>query len=148
MTTLKIHHGTTYRYRQPVSLGPHRLMLRPRESRDLRIVSSDVTVTPPATLTWAHDVFGNAVATATFQNMASTLMIESAVELDLNAAPWPVFDVAASAVVYPFRYSADDFTDLGALTIQQYPDPAGRLRDWARASSAAIRRIRLRCLRT
>ncbi len=133
MTTLKIHHRTTYRYRQPVSLGPHRLMLRPRESRDLRIVSSDVTVTPAATLTWAHDVFGNAVATATFQNMASTLMIESAVELDLNAAPWPVFDIAASAIVYPFQYSADEFTDLGALAIQQYPDPTSRLRDWARA---------------
>ena len=133
MTTLKIHHRTTYRYRQPVSLGPHRLMLRPRESRDLRIVSSDVTVTPAATLTWAHDVFGNAVATATFQNMASTLVIDSAVELDLNAAPWPVFDIAASAIVYPFQYSADEFTDLGALAIQQYPDPTGRLRDWARA---------------
>ncbi len=133
MTTLKIHHRTTYRYRQPVSLGPHRLMLRPRESRDLRIVSSDVTVTPAATLTWAHDVFGNAVATATFQNMASTLAIESAVELDLNAAPWPVFDIAASAIVYPFQYSADEFTDLGALAIQQYPDPTSRLRDWARA---------------
>ena len=133
MTTLKIHHRTTYRYRQPVSLGPHRLMLRPRESRDLRIVSSDVTVTPAATLTWAHDVFGNAVATATFQNMASTLTIESAVELDLNAAPWPVFDIAASAIVYPFQYSADEFTDLGALAIQQYPDPTSRLRDWARA---------------
>ena len=133
MTTLKIHHRTIYRYRQPVSLGPHRLMLRPRESRDLRIVSSDVTVTPAATLTWAHDVFGNAVATATFQNMASTLTIESAVELDLNAAPWPVFDIAASAIVYPFQYSADEFTDLGALAIQQYPDPTSRLRDWARA---------------
>lgn len=133
MTTLKIHHRTTYRYRQPVSLGPHRLMLRPRESRDLRIVSSDVTVTPAATLTWAHDVFGNAVATATFHSMASTLTIESAVELDLNAAPWPVFDIAASAIVYPFQYSADEFTDLGALAIQQYPDPTGRLRDWARA---------------
>jgi len=108
-------------------------MLRPRESRDLRIVSSDVTVTPAATLTWAHDVFGNAVATATFQNMASTLAIESAVELDLNAAPWPVFDIAASAIVYPFQYSADEFTDLGALAIQQYPDPTSRLRDWARA---------------
>ena len=33
LITLRIHHRTTYRYRQPVSLGPHRLMLRPRESR-------------------------------------------------------------------------------------------------------------------
>jgi hypothetical protein len=32
---LKIHHRTVYRFRQPVSLGAHSLMLRPRESRDI-----------------------------------------------------------------------------------------------------------------
>ncbi|TAJ32660.1 MAG: transglutaminase family protein, partial [Reyranella sp.] len=67
MPTLRIHHRTTYLYREPVVLGPHRLMLRPRESRELRLLSSAIEVTPKAaTLTWAHDVFGNAVATATF----------------------------------------------------------------------------------
>ena len=102
MITLKIHHRTAYRYRQPVSLGPHRLMLRPRESRDLRLVSSDVIVTPAATITWAQDVFGNSVAAATFQSMADNLVIDSVVELQLNAAAWPVFEIAASAIVYPF----------------------------------------------
>jgi transglutaminase-like putative cysteine protease len=130
---LKIHHRTAYRYRQPVSLGPHRLMLRPRESRDLGLISSDVTVTPAATMTWAQDVFGNAVATAAFQGMADILVVDSMAELQLHAAPWPIFDIAASAIVYPFPYSGDEFTDLGALLIQQYPDPSGRLRDWARA---------------
>jgi transglutaminase-like putative cysteine protease len=133
LITLKIHHKTTYRYRQLVSLGPHRLMLRPRESRDLRLISSDVAVTPDAVVTWAHDVFGNAVATASFQTLAENLVIDSVTELQHNATAWPVFDVAASAVFYPFRYSDDDWIDLGALTILQYPDPAGRLRDWARA---------------
>jgi hypothetical protein len=51
LITLRIHHRTTYRYNQPVSLGPHRLMLRPRESRDLRLISSDVVVTPDAVVT-------------------------------------------------------------------------------------------------
>jgi hypothetical protein len=51
-------------------------MLRPRESRDLRLISSDITVTPAATLTWAQDVFGNAVAMATFQATTGTLMID------------------------------------------------------------------------
>jgi hypothetical protein len=133
LITLKIHHRTSYRYRQPVSLGPHRLMLRPRESRDLRLISSDLTITPAAAVTWAHDVFGNAVATAGFQTMANALAIDSVAELELNAAAWPVFDVAASAIFYPFRYSDDEWIDLGALTVQQYPDPAGRLRGWAQA---------------
>ncbi|MGO9848384.1 MAG: transglutaminase family protein [Methylocella sp.] len=133
LVTLRIHHRTTYRYRQLVSLGPHRLMLRPRESRDLRLISSDVTVTPAAAVNWAHDVFGNAVATASFQTMAGNLAIDSVAELQLDAAAWPVFDVAASAIFYPLRYSDDEWTDLGALTIQQYPDPSGRLRGWAQA---------------
>jgi transglutaminase-like putative cysteine protease len=133
LVALGIHHETTYRYRQPVSLGPHRLMLRPRESRDLRLISSDVVVTPTAAVTWAHDVFGNAVATATFQTMADKLVIASSVGIQLNTAAWPIFDIAADAISYPFRYSDDDWTDLGALTIQQYPDPVGQLLDWARA---------------
>ena len=108
-------------------------MLRPRENRDLRLISSHLTVTPEAVVTWAHDVFGNAVATATFQTMTDNLVIDSVTELQLDAAAWPVFSIAASAIVYPFRYSDDEWTDLGALTRQQYPDPMGRLCDWARA---------------
>jgi hypothetical protein len=66
VTTLKINHKTVYRFRQPVNLGPHRLMLRPRESRDLRLMSHTLAITPDAVVTWAQDVFGNAVGTATF----------------------------------------------------------------------------------
>ena len=61
------------------------------------------------------------------------LVIDSVAEIQLDAAAWPVFDIAASAISYPFRYSDDEWTDLGALAIQQYPDTAGRLRSWARA---------------
>ncbi len=108
-------------------------MIRPRESRDLRVISSDVAVIPAAKVTWALDVFGNAVAMATFQGMADNLVIESVVELQLDAPAWPVFNISASSVCYPFRYSDDEWIDLGALTIQQCPDPAGRLRVWAQA---------------
>jgi transglutaminase-like putative cysteine protease len=130
---LRIHHRTSYRFHRPVSFGPHRLMLRPRESRELRLISSNVTVDPAAAVTWAQDVSGNAVATAAFQAMADNLVIDSVAEIQLDAAAWPVFDIAASAISYPFRYSDDEWTDLGALAIQQYPDTAGRLRSWARA---------------
>ena len=55
LITLRIHHKTTYRFRRPVSLWPHRMMLRPRESRDLRLISSNVAVTPAAVVTWASE---------------------------------------------------------------------------------------------
>jgi transglutaminase-like putative cysteine protease len=133
LITLRIYHRTIYRFHRPVSFGPHRLMLRPRESRDLRLISSNMTVTPEAVVTWAQDVLGNAVATATFQSMAKVLEIDSVAAIEVDAPAWPVFDIAASAIFYPFRYSDDEWTDLGALAIQQYPDPAGRLQSWARA---------------
>jgi transglutaminase-like putative cysteine protease len=132
LITLTIRHKTTYRYRQPVSLGPHRLMLRPRESRDLRLIAIDVATTPAVKLAWAQDVFGNAVATATFQTMTDTLVIDSIARLELDAVAWPVFDMAASAIFYPFRYSDDEWIDLGALTVPRYPDPDSRLKLWAR----------------
>jgi transglutaminase-like putative cysteine protease len=129
---LKIRHKTVYRFRRPVSLGVHRLMLRPRENRDLRLMSHTLAITPAPVITWAHDVFGNAVAMAAFATAADMLVIDSAADILLNAVPWPVFDIAASAILYPFRYADDEWTDLGALASEQYPDPAGRLRAWAR----------------
>lgn len=132
MTTLRIHHKTLYRFHRPVTFGPHRLMLRPRESRDLRLLASNIVITPDAAMTWAHDVFGNAVATASFRTMSPALVIDSLADIELNAAAWPVFDIAASAISYPFRYTDDEWTDLGALAVQQYLDPQGRLSDWAR----------------
>lgn len=132
MISLHIHHRTTYRYRSPVSFGQHRLMLRPRESRELRLVGFQLTVEPQALVTWAHDVWGNAVATAAFQALGDTVAIDSVARIELDAAAWPVFDIAASAIAYPFRYSDSEWTDLGALATLQYADPFGRLHDWAR----------------
>jgi hypothetical protein len=126
LAALRIQHKTIYRFRELVSLAPHRLMLRPRESRELRLISNVLTIEPVAVTTWAHDVFGNAIAVATFATMADTLVIDSVEDIWLNAVAWPVFDIAASAISYPFRYSDDEWTDLGALTIAQYPDRAER----------------------
>jgi len=130
LACLDIVHTTTYRYRQAVSLGPHRLMLRPRETRELRLFSHDLSITPTATVTWAHDVAGNAIATAVFDGPTDHLVIESRASVELTAPAWPVFAIAASAIQYPFVYAADEWTDLGALTVPQYGDVDGRLARW------------------
>ena len=66
MPKLIINHRTTYRYREPVKLSAHRLILRPRESRELTLLSHRVSISPDTELSWATDVFGNVIATATF----------------------------------------------------------------------------------
>jgi hypothetical protein len=83
-------------------------------------MSHELTIAPVAETTWALDVFGNAVAVATFATMAETLVIDSVKDILLNAVAWPVFAIAASAISYPFRYSDDEWADLGALTVAQY----------------------------
>ena len=86
---------------------------------------------PDAAVTWAHDVFGNAVATASFVGMTDRLVVDSEAELVLGADPWPVFDIAVAAAAYPFAYTDADWRDLGALVVPQYLDPERRLLAWA-----------------
>jgi len=132
MPTLAIRHRTQYLYTTPVVLGPHRLMLRPREGRALAVLSCDLSIAPDASVTWSQDVNGNAVAEAGFTGATDRLTIESLVRVDLQAAAWPVFAIAATAIQYPFRYHDDDIADLGHLAEPQTDDPEGALAAWAR----------------
>lgn len=133
MSILQVRHTTTYRYRRAVTISPHRLMLRPRDSHDLRLISAELVCTPSAALTWSHDVFGNSLAHATFAEPADTLTIISSITVEQYASEWPVFPIAASAHQYPFAYTPDECMDLGALLSPQYPDQEGRLKAWAQA---------------
>jgi transglutaminase-like putative cysteine protease len=130
MPWIAICHTTTYRYAKAVLLGPHQVMLRPRETRDLRLFSFDLDVSPAARVDWSNDVAGNAVAVATFENASDVLAMTARIVVDLTAPEWPVFPIAAHAVAYPFFYSDDDLADLGPLTSPRYQDDAGRLSDW------------------
>lgn len=130
MPSVTITHATNFHYRTEVSLGSHRLMLRPRETRDLSLTSFDLAIIPEARIDWSHDVAGNAIATAQFDAKTTMLSIRSRTCVNLSAPVWPVFPVAAAAASYPFVYSADDWTDLGALAVPQYADDTGRLSKW------------------
>ncbi len=43
MPRVRVTHETAYRYKEPVSLLSHRLMLRPRDSHDLRLLETKLT---------------------------------------------------------------------------------------------------------
>lgn len=137
MPTLSLLHRTTYRYSAPVQLLPHRLQLRPREGRELQLLTHDIACTPAADLTWSRDVFGNEVATARFATSSDSLTIESTAVVELSAPVWPVFDIELSAISYPFVYAAEDWSDLGALVVPQHADANGQLEQWARGFIAS-----------
>jgi transglutaminase-like putative cysteine protease len=131
MKILTVHHATTYRYREPVTFGEHRLLIRPRDSHDLRLLRSELIISPTGTVRWLHDVFGNSVAIVDFAEAAAQLTVTSNLTLERYALEGPVFPITAEAATYPFVYSSNDRTDLGRLLEQHYPDPNGVVNAWA-----------------
>ena len=108
MQRYKIIHHTYYNYSKDVSLGPHTLLLRPREDHELRIEAFVLKTTPSASLLWHRDVEGNSVAVANFDLRTNQLVIESEVVIQqYNESPLD-FMVADYAVNYPFTYQAYD----------------------------------------
>jgi transglutaminase-like putative cysteine protease len=132
MTVLDVRHTTIYRYSHPVVLGDHRLMLRPRDSHDLRLIETNLTFSLPASVRWLYDVFGNSVAVASFAEPSAELRIVSSIVLETYAVERPPFQISPDALSYPFIYSADDRIDLGRMLERQHPDPKDRLGSWAR----------------
>jgi transglutaminase-like putative cysteine protease len=122
MSLLTVRHVTIYRYSEPVRFGEHRMMFRPRESHDLRIVSTKLDILPrPADLRWLHDVFDNSVAIATFDETASELRFDSTVTLEHTETTLPDYSLEIGARTYPFRYSDDERPDLLSALRRQYP---------------------------
>ena len=113
MQRLTVKHVTTYRYSQPVGFGPHRLMFRPRDSHDLRLVSSALKISPTAQVRWLHDVFGNSIAIAEFEGRADTLSFESDIAVEVYGLEGPDFPIEGYARTYPFGYPSEEIPDLG-----------------------------------
>ena len=132
MSLLTIFHKTEYRYARPVSFGEHRLMLRPRDGHDLRYVDGKLDITPePSSLRWIHDIFGNTVAIATFDEPAEQLTFSSTVTVEHHPVAEVTLGIADEAYYYPFSYDAEEMPDLRSYIAPQYQDTDGELTAWA-----------------
>jgi transglutaminase-like putative cysteine protease len=122
MGILTVHHSTVYRYCEPVTLGEHRMMFRPRASHDLRLIRTNLLIAPqPAHLRWLHDPFDNSVAVATFEGTTCELRFESTVTLEHFENSVPEYPLEEYARTYPFRYSDEDFPNLDRGLTHHYP---------------------------
>ncbi len=125
---LHVRHVTTYRYAGAVQFGPHKLMLRPRDSFDMRILDTQIEIFPPAALHWSHDVYGNTVAVATFAEPADRLEITSGLVLRRYAA-FPRERRATSALFVP-HYADGERIVLQPFMTLATSDEDGMLSAW------------------
>ena len=130
MSNLRIEHQTFYRYTRPVALGRHRLVLRPREGHDLRVVSMQLEIRPAHRLVWARDVFGNSVAIVDFLEETTELEIRSDVLVQRETLfpsqdthdPW--------RVPYPVIYDPLEMTVSAAYQASSHPDDVDEIHAW------------------
>ena len=118
MPVVSIRHLTTYRYRKPVAFGEHRMMLRPLQAFDQRLVSAQVTVSPePELLRHIQDVSGACVGVARFDTPSDRLAFESRMRVE-------------HTVVEPFAFE-DGEARMGAgplYDVEEHPELAASLR--------------------
>ena len=122
MPLLTVRHVTVYRYSEPVGLGEHRMMFRPRESHDLKLLTTSLSIMPkPARLRWLHDVFDNSIAIAEFDGSTSELRFESVVTLRHFETTLPQYPLEEYANNYPFSYLDEDLPSLARALAHCYP---------------------------
>jgi transglutaminase-like putative cysteine protease len=132
MAILRVRHITTYQYNRPVSFGEHRILFRPRDSYDQRLLLADIDISPtPVSLHWIHDVFGNCVAIARFDRQADQLRFQTNIALDHSPNNEPHFRTSPNGRTWPMQYEARDLPDLHPSMRRHHPDD-GSVETWAR----------------
>ena len=127
---LRLRHLTEYRYRQAVTFGTHRLMMRPREGHDIRILGRRTEIFPEATIRFVRDIYGNSIAILDFKKQADRLRIE--VEADIGyIRDTPVEElIDPMAQYFPFQYAPEEQLELVPWRLPSYPYDVTTLAHW------------------
>jgi len=126
-----ITHTTVYRYNQPVTFGLHRVMFRPRDSHDLRVLATDLQVSPAANVRMIQDPHSNSVALVQPAGEATELRIVCSFAIEQVPASHDELALAPSAEFLPFAYSIEERLDLEHYLRPYHDDPEGTLIRWA-----------------
>lgn len=134
MPVLTVQHITTYSYRRVVGFGEHRMLFRPRDSADQRLLSWELAISPkPVELRSIPDAFGNIVTIARFAGRARELRFENRLVIDHTPTAPDADRLAPYARAWPFTYNKDDTADLARVRERHYDDPDHVVDAWARS---------------
>lgn len=130
MKQICIQHATEYRFSEPVELREHRLLLRPREGHDIRIVGSKLEVNLGHALKWYRDVYGNSVGVLRLTQRGSVLRIASEVQLEHYQTRPLDFIVDERVLTFPFAFEPEDRLDLLPYRTHIWPNNTDPLKHW------------------
>jgi len=127
-----IVHTTVYRYREPVRFGEHRVMFRPRDSHDLRVLATDLQVEPEATVRLIQDPHSNSIAIVQPAAASDELRIVCTFTIEHAHSHNLELPLARGAEFFPFAYGVEERFDLEHYLRPHHDDPDGELTAWAR----------------
>lgn len=129
---LRIIHTTEYHYREPVTFGPHRVMIRPRDGHDLHINESLLEVSPNASVRWLRDIHDNSIAILSFSEPSALLRIHSEAVVDVYPDIQPDYPLGLEYSEYPFQYGAEEQIEIITFRIPSYPHDGATVLAWLR----------------
>jgi transglutaminase-like putative cysteine protease len=127
-----ITHTTHYRFAQQVMLGEHWVQFRPRDSHDLRVLATNMQVTPsPVDIRMFQDAYSNSIAMIQPQSPANELKVVCMSSVEHTGTRAVNFPMSSRAQQFPLDYGADERMVLHPYLTPFYDDPSGILQAWA-----------------
>lgn len=130
MRRLQIDHLTEYQFNASVTLLPHRLFLRPRESHNVRIAASRIAISPAHVVRWQRDTLDNSLAIASFTEPTTLLRIESQVVVEHYDERPLDFLFEERARYHPFQYDEEEAANLVPFRDLVWPSDQSSVAQW------------------
>jgi len=134
MQSFQIVHRTYYRFSEPVTLGKHRFRIYPRESRECRVESFNLILSPNAPLRWQKDAEDNSVAIVNLGIVSQTFSVESEVVIQQYSDNPFDFILEDYALEYPrsgkFAYRINEGNLLEAYRVLPPEETYTQLTQW------------------
>jgi transglutaminase-like putative cysteine protease len=129
-----IEHTTTYKYKNPVTLGPHRALFLPRVGSGGRIFSYSIKTNVPSKIHWIMDALSNNVAVVDFAEPTTELIVSCRFRgAHYGALGIQEFPVDPRGRVFPIQFTPDEWTDLATFIRPHAEDPDGSVAAWGRS---------------
>jgi transglutaminase-like putative cysteine protease len=129
-----LEHITTYRYKKPVTFGPHTAIFLPSLGVAGRILSHSLETNLPSKVRWKMDTLSNNVALIEFPEAGQELQVTYRLRGEHFGIPAiNDFPLDSRAKEVPVQYTPDEWLDLSPYMRPHAEDSDGKVAAWAKS---------------